>query len=506
MGYYKNFNVWGEVMRVNWNKKYTTIAIYALLVIALAVLFVVFVFKFDDFKNGFSWVGGVTAPIICGVAIAYVVNPLVMYFENRLFKKLKDSKPKSNTFFVRTLKKTNARDTAVVKNLEKHDVPIEKRIRRRKSAARVLSIVLAYIIVLAAIVGVCVAIVPSLAKSVIDLAEQMPGYMTELQAWANKVFEEYPEIAQIVSSEVSDLANLVNTVLAELTPVAGNIIGNVGTGLFKFVSALFTGLKNVFIGLMIAIYLLYSKERMLGQCKKICVAFFKKEQCLTFFSGCAKCNDIFKKYIVSNLLDALIIFVFMLIGMFAMDMPYAMLVSVVCGVTNLIPFFGPFLGAIPCAFLILLVDPVKVIWFVIFVFILQQCDGNVIKPFLFGETLGLPAVWVLVSIIVGGGLFGVWGMLLGAPTFAVIYLMFAEFVRSKLRKKNLPDNTDEYMDEFTGFLQNHSTREEPVAEASSSSMNAPAPTANNNRKRESYSSSSKPNSNPHGKKPPRRHS
>ncbi len=497
---YVKLCVWGEAMRVNWNKKYTTIAIYALLVIALAVLFVVFVFKFEDFKSAFSWVGGVTAPIICGVAIAYILNPLMMYLENRLFKKLKDGKPAEQTLFMRTLKKTNVGDSAVVRKLEKHGTSMEKRIRRRKAAARILSILLTYIIVLTAITGVCVAIVPSVAKSVIDLADQMPGYMTELQAWAEKVFEEYPEIAQVVSSEVSDFADFLNKMLAEFKPVAGNIIGNVGTGLFKFVGALFTGLKNAFLGLMIAIYLLYSKERMLGQCKKICVAFFKKEQCLTFFSGCAKCNDIFKRYIVSNLLDALIIFIFMLIGMFAMDMPYQTLIAVVCGVTNLIPFFGPFLGAIPCAFLILLVDPIKVIWFAIFVLVIQQCDGNIIKPFLFGETLGLPAVWVLVSIIVGGGLFGIWGMLLGAPTFAVIYLMFAEFVRSKLRKKNLPDETDEYMGDLAQRLcSTQDTVTEPPSPPANATMSVPT---------ESKKADNPPkaNSSPRGKKPPRRRS
>ena len=161
-------------------------------------------------------------------------------------------------------------------------------------------------------------------------------------------------------------------------------------------------------------------------------------------NGCSQSNDIFKKYIISNLVDSMIILVFMMIGMYAMRMPYQMLVSVVCAVTNLIPFFGPFIGAIPCGVLILIVDPTKAIWFAIFVLVLQQLDGNVIKPLLFGETLGLPAIWVLVSITVGGALFGIPGMLLGAPVFAVFYMMFAEFVKNKLKKKNLPGETDIY--------------------------------------------------------------
>ncbi len=447
-------------MKLNWNKKYTTIAAYALIVIVVSILFVVFVFKFDEFKSGFSWVGGVAAPVIIGIVIAYILNPLMMYLENRLFKKLKEGKPADENLVIHTLK-TKIGENAVIRQIEKHSASMEKRIHRRKVAARVLSLVLTFAIVLAILTGVLVAIVPSVAKSIVDLADQMPGYLTEIQAWAEKVFEQYPEVAQIVSSEVSDFADLVNKILAELKPVAGDIIGNVGSGLFKFLGSLFTGLKNVLIGFIIAIYLLYSKERLLGQCKKIFVAFFKKERCLRLFRGCARTNDIFKKYIISNLLDAMIIFVFMLIGMFAMGMPYQTLIAVVCGITNLIPFFGPFIGAIPCGVLILLVDPVKVIWFGIFVLVIQQLDGNVIKPFLFGETLGLPAIWVLVSIIIGGGLFGIWGMLLGAPVFAVIYLLFAEFVRSKLRAKDLPDDTDDYIGDFGEFAEQYFSPPDP---------------------------------------------
>jgi len=489
-------------MKVNWNKKYTTIAVYALLVIALAVLFVVFVFRFEEFKSGFSWVGGVAAPVIIGIVIAYILNPLMMYFENKLFRKLKEGKPADENLVVHTLKSTIG-ENVMVRQLEKHSASMEKRIHRRKVAARVLSLLLTFTVVLAILTGVLVAIVPSVAKSIVDLADQMPGYLTEIQAWAEEVFEQYPEVAQIVSSEVSDFADLVNKILAELKPVAGDIIGNVGSGLFKFIGALFTGLKNVLIGFIIAIYLLYSKERLLGQCKKIFVAFFKKERCATLFRGCAKTNDIFKKYIISNLLDAMIIFVFMLIGMFAMGMPYQTLIAVVCGITNLIPFFGPFIGAIPCGVLILLVDPVKVIWFGIFVLVLQQLDGNVIKPFLFGETLGLPAIWVLVSIIIGGGLFGIWGMLLGAPVFAVIYLLFAEFVRSKLEKKNLPSDTDEYIGDFEKFSEQYFQPPEQSPEPRQFNPKPIPSGAPENRPPKNPSP--KPNPSPQGKQRPRKH-
>lgn len=442
-------------MKVNWNKKYTTIAVYALAVIALAVLFVVFVFRFEDFTKTFSWVGGVAAPIICGIVIAYVLNPLMMYLENKVFRRIKEGKPPEQNIVMRKLHNSSVGDSIVVKTLEKHSAPMEKKMRTRRKIARILSLVTTYIIIIALIVGIGIAVFPSVATSVIDLANQMPGYISKLEVWVNKMFEDYPDVAKFISTEVHNFAELVNKIAESIQPIAGDVISNVSEGLIKFLGSLFVGLKNFLLGFIIAIYLLYSKERLLAQCKKIIFAFFRSDRCEMFFDGCARSNDIFKKYIISNLVDAMIIFVFMAVGMFAMGMPYQTLIAVVCAVTNLIPFFGPFIGAIPCGLLILLVDPIKVIWFGIFVLVLQQIDGNVIKPFLFGETMGLPAIWVLISIIVGGGLFGIPGMLLGAPVFAVFYILFAELVSNKLEKKNLPSETELYTGSINEFTEEY---------------------------------------------------
>lgn len=461
-------------MKVNWNKKYTTIAIYALAVIALAVLFVRFVFKFDEFAAAFSWVGSVAAPIICGVVIAYIFNPLMMYLENKVFRRIKEDAPPEQNIVMRKLHNSAVGDSVVVKTLEKHSAPMEKKMRTRRKIARILSLLTTYLIIIALIVGIAVAVFPSVAKSVIDLADQMPGYISKLEVWVNKMFEDYPDVAKFISTEVHNFADLVDKLAESIQPIAGDLLGNVSGELFKILGSLFVGLKNFLIGFIIAIYLLYSKERLLAQCKKIIFAFFKAEKCEVFFNGCARSNDIFKKYIISNLVDAMIIFIFMVIGMFAMGMPYQMLIAVVCAVTNLIPFFGPFIGAIPCGLLILLVDPIKVIWFGIFVLVLQQIDGNVIKPFLFGETMGLPAIWVLISIIVGGGLFGIPGMLLGAPVFAVFYMLFAEFITAKLVKKNLPGDTEIYTGSVESFTEEYIPKppETPSPEAAAA---APKP-------------------------------
>lgn len=431
-------------MKINWNRKYTTVAVYALSVIIISVLFVVFVFKFDSFKGTFSWVGSIAAPLICGVVIAYILNPLMMWLENKIFKKFKEHRPKEQNIVVRKLQQTSVGEKAVVKTLEKHSASMEKKVHRRKIIARAVSLVLTLVIFLAVLTGIVIAIVPNVAKSIVTLADNMDGYITKIEEWTNNAFQNNPDIMNMIFEGVTDFKGLLENLSEKLQPVTDNITGNIIGNVSGFVGGLLVGLKNFVLGFIIAIYLLFSKERLMAQMKKIVCAFFKPRRAESFLHGCSQSNDIFKKYIISNLVDSMIILLFMMIGMYAMRMPYQMLVSVVCAVTNLIPFFGPFIGAIPCGLLILIVDPTKAIWFAIFVLVLQQLDGNVIKPLLFGETLGLPAIWVLVSITVGGALFGIPGMLLGAPVFAVFYMMFAELVKNKLKKKNLPGETDVY--------------------------------------------------------------
>lgn len=415
-----------------------------------------FVFKFDTFAEGFSWVGSVSAPVIAGIIIAYILNPLVNIIEQKLFKKVREGKPDKEGIVMQQFHKTPVGKAKIVKTIEKRSSKTrEEKIKARRGLARGLSILITYLIVVAALVGICLAVVPSVSKSVVDLADQMPGYLDRANAWLQQIFANNPELAEYIEGEFSDMADIVNRLVGMVKPVAGDIVGSVGSGLFKFAGALFTGIKNILIGFIIAIYLLYSKEHMLAQVKKIFVAFFKPERCRRIFTTLNKANRIFKQYIISNLLDSLLVFLFMTIGMLVMGMPYPMLISVVCGVTNLIPFFGPFIGAIPCGLLILLADPLKVIWFAIFVLILQQLDGNVIKPLLFGESVGLPAIWVLVSIIVGGGIFGIPGMLLGVPVFAVFYLLFAEYVSDKLKKKSLPHDTLDYERSTEDFAEQY---------------------------------------------------
>ncbi|MBE6902056.1 MAG: AI-2E family transporter [Ruminococcaceae bacterium] len=433
-------------MKLNWNTKYTTIAAYCLIVIFISILFVVLIFKYEFFAAKLSWLMGVLAPIIIGLVVAYILNPLMMFFENKLFGKIRDQKV--------VLKDPKA---------ENADKLIAKKTRFRKKLARALAIIVTYIVIFALLTALCVAVLPNVAQSIVDLTQQMPQYISNLEKYLQDLFKNNPSISMFVSEEFSELSNILMKVTEYIEPMATDIIGTVSSGLFGMIASVFVALKNVLVGFIIAIYLLIGKERLLAQARKTFFALFKNDNCQRALAVGAKTHNIFTTYINSNLLDAFIIFAAMMVGTTLMGIPYATLVSVVCGVTNLIPFFGPFIGAIPCAVLIILVDPIKVVWFALFVLVLQQLDGNLIKPLLFGESTGLPAIWVLVSILVCGGLFGMVGMLLGVPVFAVIYLLFAEFVSTKLKKKHLPTDTDKFHD-ISMYNKEYAEPEESAAE------------------------------------------
>ena len=229
-------------MKLNWNRKYTTVAAYSLIVIAIAVLFVVFVFKFDSFANGFSWIGAVAAPIICGIVIAYILNPLMMLFENKVFRRLKDSAPSAEGIVMKQLHKTPMGDSAVVRQIEKHSPSMAKKTRKRRSAARVLSIVMTYLVVIAALVGMSIAVVPNVAKSIVDLADQMPAYITKVDLLLQDVFANNPDIAKLLSAEFNNLADLLDKIAEMVQPMASDILGNVSSGVIRFIGTVLTAM------------------------------------------------------------------------------------------------------------------------------------------------------------------------------------------------------------------------------------------------------------------------
>ena len=234
---------------------------------------------------------------------------------------------------------------------------------------------------------------------------------------------------------------LENWLKTEVLPQATTYIASITNGVISVVKLLF----NMIIGLIVSVYVMIEKEQFVGQAKKVIYAVFKPRRGNIIVTTIRKSNKIFGGFITGKILDSAIIGVICYVCLAIMRMPYTILVSVIVGVTNVIPFFGPYIGAIPSFIIIALANPIQGLYFLIFIIVLQQVDGNIIGPKILGDSTGLSSFWVVFAILVGGGVFGVPGMILGVPTFAVIYYIMKELVGHLLRKRNLPDDTKSYI-------------------------------------------------------------
>ena len=296
------------------------------------------------------------------------------------------------------------------------------------------------------------------------MVNSLPKQVDSFIDWFNGLTNSDNEIIQSLETNMMDMVTyLENWVKESFLPNIQTYITSITSGVINMVKVL----MNAVIGLIVSVYVLMTKEKFIGQSKKIVYAI-SPVRGNVIIDTFRKSNEIFGGFISGKLLDSAIIGVLCYICLLIMKMPYTLLVSVFVGLTNIIPFFGPFIGAIPSVIIIALADPIKGIYFLIFIFILQQVDGNIIGPKILGDSTGLNSFWVVFAIMVGGGLFGIGGMILGVPTFAVIYYIIDKTVDYCLRKRKLPEDTDEYIrlekvDEKTNEIVH---LKEPVEEAS----------------------------------------
>ena len=315
-----------------------------------------------------------------------------------------------------------------------------KKVVKSNGLRRALSVFLVMVLV-AVIIGILTAfLVPQLVDSAVTLINNIQYFLINLDhnmdVWLNMLTQDYnvdPELYESIKITWDDLLTKGSTLL-----IAGFQY------LLGFTGQVTTGLINVFVAIIISIYLLMSRERFFAQVKKVLYAMLQKESVEKVLKVGHLINITFNGFIIGKIIDSLIIGIIAFICLSLMKMPYVLLVSVIIGVTNVIPFFGPFIGAIPSAFIIFIVDPVQALWFVLFIIILQQFDGNILGPKILGGTTGLPAIWVMFAILVGGGLAGFVGMILGVPTVAVCYMLFREYITKRLEGKHLPCKTIDY--------------------------------------------------------------
>ena len=360
-------------------------------------------------------------PILYGFFMAYLLVPVVNFFETAMF-------PKE----LRTPKNGN------------YHVP----------GVRAVSILMTWLLVAFLLYLLASFLLPELYKSVVQLVSNIETYYNTINGWVLHFFEQFPTAGAWVNTQMNTYFNaLVDWLTKEVLPQTKMILLALTGGVWSVVSFF----MDMLVGVMVSIYVLATKERCAAQARKVVYSLFSRENVRWVLRGTHKVDSIFSGFVRGKLLDSLIIGILCFIVCSILKFPYTPLISVIVGLTNVIPFFGPFLGAVPSTFLILLVSPLQAVYFVIFVLVLQQLDGNVIGPRILGDSTGLSSLWVIIAIMVGGSFFGVLGMFFGVPVFACIYSATTFFVETRLKQKALPVDSTAY--------QTDDVRREPVEKA-----------------------------------------
>ena len=381
-------------------------AVY-IFVIFVTVLFIFILFKWTAIKNAFGVLMRILAPVIFGLVIAYILMPVVNFIQRKLSEL---------SFFKKWTEKN------------------------RGNMVRGISVAFTIVLAIGIVVILGYMVVPQLVISVSQIIYRFPSYTRQVAEWF--------EYMQADGQLSEDIQNLIKQGMELFqTWMKNDLYPRIMDGINVFTSSMmniFGFFYNTVIGIIISIYVLMSTETFRGQSKKITYALFKPDMANSVIDVVRHSNQIFSGFIIGKLIDSAIIGVVCFIVLNLIHMPYAMLVSVIVGVTNIIPFFGPYIGAIPSVLLISLTDLKQGIIFLVFIIILQQIDGNILGPKILGNSTGLSPFWVIFAILLGGGLFGFPGMLLGVPVFAVIYYLVKTFIEYMLYKKKMPLETPSY--------------------------------------------------------------
>lgn len=409
------------IMGKNWNKNYIRIGIVITVSLCICITFGEVIKEWKSIFGVFDKVISAMTPIIVGIVLAFLLNPIMMYIRKGI-----------TWLFSKKILKTD----------------YDKVYKKTKVPALILTLLL----FLSLLVGFLWLVIPRIYTSIVDLSVKLPGYLVNAQEWIEKFFAKNEMLEGKLSNAVSYIEDHVMVVFED------KIIPNLDTIAMKISTGVIVGVKvvfNFFVGIIVTVYLLASKDVLLAQGKKIIYCIFSKKRGNKIMEGLSYANSVFGGFINGKIIDSVIIGIMCFAFTEAVDMEYAVLISVIVGVTNVIPFFGPFIGAVPGALLALMDAPVMFLIFIIWIIILQQFDGNILGPLILGDSTGLSGVWVLIAILIGGDLFGVTGMILGVPVFACLYAFCAVQLRDGLREKNLSSRTEDYyllagFDEVTG--------------------------------------------------------
>ena len=377
--------------QIKWDKKYLNWGITAFCVIAASIVFYMLLRYIPVIGKFFSKTIKILSPFIWGLVLTYLLAPLM--------RKLSSKMP------------------------------------------RWIAVIICIIILLVVIAALIYLIIPQLYSSIETIVVNAPSYADTVTKWIEKGLENHPEAENYAMEWLNKFSDgIVDLLKNQVLPSLGSVVSNVTTGLYYVLR----GIYNLVIGIVVSVYLLGNLEKFESGMRRLLFTLFSVEKAERIRSSLKFIDKTFMGFITGKLLDSAIIGLICYIFCAIVNIPYALLVSVIVGVTNVIPFFGPFIGAIPSALIILLVSPVKCLIFIVFIIVLQQVDGNLIGPKILGNSIGINGFWVMFSIIIGAGFFGFWGMLLGVPVFVCIYTAVDKLITRKLERSDLPKETASY--------------------------------------------------------------
>ncbi|WP_040463458.1 AI-2E family transporter [Amedibacillus dolichus] len=358
------------------------------IIVAVGILLYFALYRFQQLASFFSSFFSLLMPFILGFAIAFILNGPMMFFEAKLFGKLRCS----------------------------------------KQVKRNLSALLSLVLFIAIVCFLLALLIPQLVESIASLVKSFPGYAADFQVFAIDFMKEHDINVEIINKFISDY-----NIVGKLTEFVTSALPQMA----KLTYQLGSTLLNVLLGIISGLYMMMDKERLLRYFKKLNYAIFPKNVAEYTHRLMLSSSQIFNNFIIGKAIDSLIIGILCYVGSILLGFPYAILLSVVVGVTNMIPVFGPFIGAIPGIVLLFIIHPITAVYYALFILVLQQFDGNILGPLILGDKLGLPSIGILFSVVIGGGLFNVVGMFIGVPCFAVIYMAVREWTHYRLEKRHV---------------------------------------------------------------------
>ena len=389
-------------MKIDWNTKYTTIATYVFIVACSIIIFYLGISQLGAVLSKIHWCIGKLQPFIIGFSMAYLLNFILKFYEKKIFEN-------SNI----------------------------KKLKLKQKTKRSFGILFTYATALVVVFLFIKFVLPQVVDSISGLINDIPSYINETNKFIDGTLAKLnidQQYLRIINENFNDLVNYIIKVATNFLPLLGGMLTTVASSIW-----------NIILGIIVSIYLLIDKEKFCALIKKITYAIFPKSASEKILEVSYMSNSIFGKFLIGKIVDSAIIGVLTFFILALCKMPYAILVSVIVGITNIIPFFGPFIGAVPSFIIILFISPVKALWFLVIIFIIQQLDGNIIGPKILGDSIGISAFWILFSILVAGKFLGLIGMVIGVPLFAVIYAIVKEIIEGKLKKKNMNYKTEDYL-------------------------------------------------------------